>query len=108
MRFKRVTASLIARREALREYRKRNFVFWSLFLGWLPAVLLIALPLGRVLNSDRVAQAVIAVWFIALVAAAIWRLSWECPRCDKSFYHKWWYNNAFARRCVNCGYKPGE
>jgi predicted ABC-type exoprotein transport system permease subunit len=108
MRFKRVTTSLIARQEAFREYRKRNLVFWSLFLGFIPVVVFLAVPLGRRLNSEGVAQIVSAVWFMVVVAAGIWRLNWECPRCGKNFYRKWWYKNAFAMRCVNCGYRPGE
>ena len=108
MRFNRVTASLIARKEALQEYRKRNLVFVGLLLGWIPAVVYVAVPLGRRMNSDGVAQILTAGWFMATVAAGIWRLNWQCPRCGKNFYRKWWYKNAFAMRCVNCGYRPGE
>jgi hypothetical protein len=99
---------MIARREALYEYRKRNLVFWSLFLGCLPVIWFIAIPLGRWLNSESVAQIVATGWFLAIVATGIWRLDWKCPRCNKNFYRRWWYKNAFAMRCVNCGYKPGE
>jgi hypothetical protein len=108
MRFKRVTTSLIARKEALQEYRKRNLVFWSLFLGLVPVVVFVAVPLGRWLNSDSVAQIVATAGFMAIVAAGIWRENWKCPRCNQNFYRKWWYKNAFAMRCVNCGYRPGE
>lgn len=104
----RVTTSVIARIESLREYRKRNLVFWGLFLGFLPGVLIIAIPLGRRLNSNQVAGTIIVVWFIAALIAAVWRLSWKCPRCSKSFYSKWWYNNAFTTKCVNCGFRPAK
>ena len=106
MRVKRVTTAMISRKEELREYRTRNLVFWGLFLGLIPSVLLIAIPLGKQLNSDRVAGAVLVGWLFATFAAAIWRLRWKCPRCNKSFYSKWWYNNAFTTKCVNCGYRP--
>lgn len=108
MRFKRVTASVISRKEAHREYRKRNLVFFVLFLGWIPFVSLVAIPLGRQLNSDWLAETMSVSWFCGVIAAAIWRLNWRCPRCDKKFYTKWWYKNAVAMRCVNCSYKPGE
>src|SRR5689334_22677848 len=107
MTFKRDMASLTAK-EVLREYRTRNIVFWSLFLGWIPVVLFVAVPLGRRLNSDSVSQIVTAGWFMAVIAATIWRLNWACPRCNKNFYRKWWYNNALTMRCVNCGYRPGD
>ena len=108
MRFKRVTSSLIAKKEAEREYRKRNVVFFALFLGWIPFSVFIAVPLGKELNADWLSETLIFGWFLAIFVSAIWRLNWECPRCNKSFYKKWWYNNAAAMRCVNCGYKPGE
>ena len=108
MRFKQVTTSLIARKEALWEYRKRNLVFVTFVVGLIPVTLFVAVPLGKLLNSNGAAQIVVTGWFMALVAAAIWRLNWTCPRCDKNFYRKWWYKNAFAMRCVNCGYRPGE
>ena len=99
---------MIARKEELQEYRKRNILFWVLFLGFIPAAVFVALPLGRLLNSNGVAEVLIAGWFMGVVAAAIWRLNWTCPRCNKNFYRRWWYKNAFAIRCVNCGYRPGE
>src|SRR6187549_765721 len=68
MRFKRITTSLIARREALLEYRKRNLVFWSLFLSGLPVIGFVAVPLGRRLNSESVAQIVATGWFMVIVA----------------------------------------
>ena len=97
---------MIMKKEALREYRKRNVVFWVLFLGWVPVIMLVAIPLGRMLNSNVVTETLITAWFMGVVAATIWRLRWECPRCSKPFYTKW-YHNAFATKCVYCGYRPG-
>ncbi len=99
---------MIARQEALWEYRKRNLVFWSLALSGFFAILYVAVPLGRWLNSEGVAQILSTAWFLGIVATGIWRLNWKCPRCNKNFYRKWWYQNAFAMRCVHCGYRPGE
>jgi ribosomal protein S27AE len=108
MRFKRVTTQQINKREALHEYRKRNLVFFVLFLGWVPFGVCVVGPLGRYFNSEGLARALVTVWFMAIAASAIWRLNWICPRCGKKFYTKWWYKNVATLKCVNCGYRPGE
>jgi len=108
MRFKRVTTQQINKRESLIEYRKRNLVFWGLFVLWIPYGVLVVGPLGRYFNSEVLAGTLVTLWFIAIFVAGIWRLNWICPRCNKKFYTKWWYKNTFAMRCVYCGYRRGE
>lgn len=84
------------------EYRKRNTLFWLVFLGFMPGVLLIGIPLSRLLNVDNVAGLVAIIWMVAFVITGNYRAFWRCPRCRKPFFHKWWYHNFFARKCVHC------
>ena len=93
-------------KEALREYRKRNFIFWGLFLGLFPAVVFVAPELARLFNSNEAAFTILTVWAIAMVVAGFWRGSYRCPRCRKRFYYKWWYKDAFTTKCVHCRYRP--
>ena len=94
--------------DAVWEYRKSNLVFWVLFLSYVPGILFVAGPLGRVLNSETTSQLIAASWFAGIVAAALWRLNYVCPHCGERFYYRWWYKSAFAVRCVNCGLRPAE
>jgi Zn ribbon nucleic-acid-binding protein len=91
-----------------REYQKRNLIFWGLFLGYVPGVLLIGIPLGRLLNFKEATGLIALAWMLSAVIAGIWRVRWKCPRCQKGFYTRWWYYHTFATKCVNCGFRPAE
>ena len=92
--------------EPLRDYRRRNLIFWGLFLSFIPATLLIAAPLGRMFNSNLTAELIATAWFAGIAAAAIWRLNFECPRCGEKFYSKNWYKQPLTRKCVHCEFRP--
>ena len=98
----------ISNEEAVWEYRKRNFIFWGPFLSFVPGILYVADPLGRLLNSETTSQLITVSWFAGIVVSALWRLSYICPHCGERFYYKWWYKNAFAMRCVHCRLRPAE
>ncbi|HEY2961386.1 MAG TPA: hypothetical protein VGJ37_03165 [Pyrinomonadaceae bacterium] len=93
---------------AVREYYKRNVVFWALFVSYVPAMLFIGIPLSRLFRSENGAGIIATALFACIVAAALWRINWRCPRCDEMFYRKWWYSNAFSTRCVHCGFRPAK
>lgn len=84
------------------EYRKRDTLFWIIFLGFLPGVGLIGIPLSRLLGLEELAMVVAGIWIFAFAIAANYRAFWRCPRCRKPFFHKWWYNNFFATKCLHC------
>jgi len=89
-----------------REYYKRNLVFWGLFLGFIPAAVAAA-EVTPVLRLPALFQSVVLTWFFVTLVAAVWRMSWRCPRCSERFYYKWWYGNSFSTKCVHCGFRPG-
>ena len=92
---------------SLRDYRRRNLIFWGLFLGMVPATLLIATPLGRLFNSNWIAETIATAWFAAVAGATIWRMNFECPRCGEMFYtKKWIFRQPFTRKCVHCEFRP--
>lgn len=95
-----------AEHTAAREYYKRNLVFWVLFIGWLPVMVFIVIPVARVLNFPNAANGLALIFFAAVMAAGIWRANWNCPRCGERFYRKWWYTNSFSTKCVHCGFRP--
>ena len=84
------------------EYRRRNILFWTVWLTYIPGVLLIGVPLSRMFHSNNVVFVVAVIWMVAFVITGNYRSFWKCPRCHKPFFHKWWYHNTFARKCVHC------
>jgi hypothetical protein len=42
-------------------------------------------------------------WTVLLVLSGFRMLWFPCPRCGKMFFAKWYFDDAFARRCVHCG-----
>ena len=93
---------------ARREYYKRNIVAWGLFFGIIPGVQILSYPFVRFLNLPNARQFIGLLWFVAVAAALVWHSTWKCPRCRKTFYHKWWYGNDFSTKCLHCGLRPGE
>jgi len=91
-----------------REYQKRNVLFWGLFAGYIPVVVIVGIPLGRVFDFKEMPGLIALAWMLAFGIVGIYRTMWKCPRCHKRFYYKWWYHNAFTRKCLHCGFRPAE
>ena len=85
------------------EYRRRRNLALLAFLGYVPCMLVIALLAQRLFHSFTPGFVVAFGWMIFTVVAGNRCLRFRCPRCGKWFFSKWWYHNAFARRCVHCG-----
>jgi hypothetical protein len=85
------------------DYQRRRRQAWIAFLGYIPGVFVLGVPLGLLFRSGWPFQAV-AIGWLALSAVTSYRMgSFPCPRCHKPFFRTWWYHNSFARRCVHCG-----
>src|SRR6266849_5578435 len=94
---------------AWRDFRRRRFIFWAVFLGYMPGVLAIVvavcLPLSALtgIKLDYFFYAIASCWMVAFLVTG-WRVGLiPCPRCHKWFFATWWYRNPFARKCVHCG-----
>jgi hypothetical protein len=84
------------------EYRKRSRLFRIIFISYVPGVMLIGIPLGRLFNSEVPVISTALIWMSAFAVAG-WRMShWKCPRCGKNYFCKWYLQNQFARKCVHC------
>ena len=84
------------------EYRKRRNLAIFAFLGYVPIVFLIALAGLHLLQSMTPGFVAAVGWMIFAWVAGFRVERFKCPRCGKCFFAKWWYHNAFARRCLHC------
>src|SRR3954463_747137 len=83
-------------------YKRVRNLFWVLFLGLFPALLMMLVALGTSFESPGLVIA--AVWFVLLLMVGNRVSRWRCPRCGKIFAGAWWYNKGFAaRNCEHCG-----
>lgn len=85
------------------EYRRRRNLALFAVLGYVPLVIVFAMASERLFHSTTPFFVVAIGWAIFFVVAGIRCETFRCPRCGKWFFAKWWYHNAFARRCVHCG-----
>ena len=87
------------------DYRRRRFLFWFVFLTYIPGIILTGALLTRLLHSDKVIGVVAIMWTVALAITAFYKGAWKCPRCHKLFFQKWEYYIPFANadECKHCG-----
>jgi len=94
---------------AWRDYRKRILVFWAVFLGYMPGVLVlffgIGLPISALIGikPDYFFYPLAGSWMLAFLIASLRAGLFCCPRCGKWFFATWWYRNPLTRKCVHCG-----
>jgi hypothetical protein len=88
-----------------RNFEKREWTVFLLFLGYLPGVFALSYPLDRLFGSAVPFALVVAVaWMGAFGAAVFWHGNFPCPRCREPFFRRsWWYQRGLAKRCVHCG-----
>jgi len=91
------------------DYRKRRLVFWVLFLGLVPGVIIlfavIGMPISAVTGIDRLYffYWIAGLWMLMLVVARF-RSSWfKCPRCHNLFFVKHFHRLPFISKCLHCG-----
>ena len=95
---------------ALAEIRRRRRQIWALWLGYIPAMVLLAIPIRLLVpvHSQETALMIAALAWMALFAGATVRVGWvRCPRCGERFHErrKWGiglWHNPWSRRCLNC------
>jgi hypothetical protein len=80
--------------------------WWTWMLGWLgplPAELLVGVPLTKLTGSNAPFLIIAVAGMVCFLIGGTRTIYWRCPRCGKSFHHKWGYTNTFARNCLHCG-----
>jgi hypothetical protein len=87
-----------------RDLHNRIRLFWFVFLGYGPAVLLITFALGRIFRGldDRAFPWIAGVWGIAYLAAGIYRTAFRCPRC-RGWFFGGFFTNPYRQKCGHCG-----
>jgi hypothetical protein len=90
-----------------RNLRKRNRLWWSVFLGLIPAIILIGFALDLISPelAKRTSDTIFFyAWMAAFAAASIYAGGFRCPRCGKRYFRtRLGGVNAFARKCPHCG-----
>ena len=84
-------------------YRRRRNLFWIVWATYLPGVALIGLALKSVLGSDIPIYVVAGAWMIAFLICGNRMAAWKCPRCQRSFFMRFWAYNPLAAKCSHCG-----
>src|SRR5215831_18453664 len=82
--------------------RRRDRLFWTVCLTFLPANLVIGSILSRLPHSDIAIGVLGVMWMLAFATTHLYRISWKCPRCHKPFFYRTVYLNIFAEKCVHC------
>ena len=82
--------------------RRRDILFWTVVLTFIPAGVLIGGTFARLFHSDLAIGIVGGTWMVAFVVTHFYRTSWKCPRCHKPFFHGFWYYKILAEKCVHC------
>ena len=91
--------------DAWREHRRRARLFWALFLGYIPAVLVFGVAIGLLtdLVPERLMVPFAIGWIVVSVIAGNRVASFRCPRCGNSYYSRAFFANSFTRKCLHCG-----
>lgn len=90
------------------EFRKNRFLFFFLWLAWIPIAYLLVVLLNLFLPENAVTVGMLIVFFVygVFLLKAYWSYKgFLCPQCGKRFLHKegsiW--TRLGATRCMNCG-----
>jgi hypothetical protein len=83
-------------------YRGRRKIFWLVFLVPIPALACIGAPLAQITGSALPIYSIFMLSSVAIAIVSFYTMNWKCPRCRKPYFHKWFYGNSFATRCVHC------
>ena len=93
--------------ESWRDLRARIRLFYGVWLGGMPVIMLVVIPLSRVFRNGALwaGGGLGILWVAGFSAAGIYRQLFNCPRCGKRFFWGPWWHNPYARKCLNCGLK---
>jgi hypothetical protein len=87
--------------------QRRNRLWWLLFLGLIPATILIGFAMNLISPglAERSSPVMFwGLWLAALAAVTIYWGEFRCPRCEKRFFRtRMGGVNGFAQKCPHCG-----
>ena len=89
-------------KEWARLKRLQRAANWATF-GFLPAVALIGVGVGHLLQIEMLFPIVGIAGLIAVFITDQRVMAFCCPRCGKPFFRGKWFFNGFAKKCVHCG-----
>jgi len=92
--------------QAWQSYRRRNWLAVVVLIGGLPgtfALVIAAMLLFHLPQSDLALFLVVGLWCIALGWAAFRVVRWPCPRCGAAWLSNQELRLGARRACANCG-----
>lgn len=95
--------------KAWRRLRFYEITFWTLFLAFLPAWLLVHFTLRAFMGArgDDVTFDIFIVWGLVWMASLVRREAFTCPRCGETFHGRP-HTIVPASSCANCGLRQDE
>lgn len=90
------------------DYRKRNRIVIALFVGYIPGVALLAIPLVKFLKSEIPFYIIALSWMVAIGWAWIRLILFRCPRCGDRFMMNKYFVVASGKKCPYCGLQKYE
>ena len=93
--------------ESWRNLRTRIRLFWIIWAGGIPVIMLVVIPLSHVFRNATlwVGGGLGVLWLGGFAVAGIYRSLFRCPRCGRRFFLGSRWLNPYARKCLNCGLK---
>jgi hypothetical protein len=74
---------------------------WCLLLLYIPIVLFTA----AIFNNEKAISGTAVIWGIFVIISGLLVSFSRCPKCNKYFHMKIYWQNPFAMKCLHCGLK---
>lgn len=90
------------------DYHRGKRLLWTLFLAYLPAILVVSLLVRWLGGSDPWLFGAFLLWAVAWVRSALQLSRFQCPACGEPFFLGRRIvgsriGNLWARTCRHCG-----
>jgi hypothetical protein len=82
---------------ALDDIRRRRRMAWTVFLLYLPVVVIFVLVFGEAFEPYVI---LIGMGLFAFTGLRVWWV--KCPRCGDKFHATTWYHNIWTSECLHC------
>jgi len=82
----------------LRRIRRRRWLSYGLFAGWLP----FGITVSKLTTSGAIEMTAALAYMAAILVSGVKVGFSTCPKCGQYFFMST-YTNTFSSRCMNCG-----